>query len=346
MNALRKHLSAIKGGRLAQIAAPARRQCTLLLSDVAVDAPDAIGSGPTLPDSTTLAECHRLLAQLQSATALPPSITAFFASPRCTETPKADDPAFERSHWQVLLSSDDLAAAAAAAARSLGFHTAIDNTCDEWEYREAALYLLERSDSLQRQHRRTCLVSAGEVQVALPPNGSGEGGRNQQFALWCAAELARRGQAATVLSAGSDGIDGHSSAAGAVCDADDVARAHQLGLSVDEALAGYNTAPLLHALGADIVTGPTGNNLRDLRLILTDLADTPERIITPPHSRVCRSHRSQSAPRPRCAARSYPAAPLRSPSSRTPLAESCFRETDTAPAPSDRASTPPASCCR
>jgi glycerate 2-kinase len=270
MNALRKHLSAIKGGRLAQLTAPARHQCTLLISDVAAADPDAIGSGPTLPDSTTLAACHALLAKLHATTTLPPSVTAFFSGPHCVETPKITDPAFRRAHWQVILSSDDLAQAAATAARALGFHTEIDNACDEWEYRETARYLLDRSAALRRQHPRTCLITAGEIQVALPPNVSGEGGRNQQFALWCAAELIRRHQTATVLSAGSDGIDGQSSAAGAVCDPDTIQRAHLLGLSVDEALARFNTSPLLRALGADIVTGPSANNLRDLRLFLTD----------------------------------------------------------------------------
>jgi glycerate 2-kinase len=269
MNALRKHLSAVKGGRLAQLAAPARHQCTLLISDVAAADPDAIGSGPTLPDSTTLAECHALLAKLHATTTLPPSITSFFSSPRCVETPKITAPAFRRAHWQVILSSDDLAQAAAAAARALGFHTEIDNACDEWEYRKAARYLLDRSAALQRQHPRTCLITAGEIQVSLPPNLSGEGGRNQQFALWCAAELARRNQHATVLSAGSDGVDGQSTAAGAVCDPDTLRRAHLLGLSVEDALARFNTSPLLRALAADIVTGPSSNNLRDLRLLLT-----------------------------------------------------------------------------
>jgi len=281
MNALRKHLSAVKGGRLAQAAAAARLQCTLLLSDVAAANPDAIGSGPSLPDSITLAGCRALLAKLPPAVVLPASIAAFFASPRCSETPKPTDPAFHRAHWRVILSSDDLAQAAATAARTLGFHVEIDNTCDEWEYRDAARYLLDRAAALERQHLRSCLISVGEVQVALPPNPlpdlphalpnpPGEGGRNQQFALWCANELLRRGTTGTILSAGSDGVDGRSSAAGAVCDSSSIARATRLGLSVDEALARFNTAPLLRSLGDAIVTGPTGNNLRDLRLVLNE----------------------------------------------------------------------------
>jgi glycerate 2-kinase len=269
MNALRKHLSAVKGGRLAQAAAAARLQCTLLVSDVPSANSDAIASGPSLPDSTTLAECHTLLAKLQHTNALPASIASFFDSPLCVETPKSADPAFDRAHWRVILSSDDLAQAAAVAADALGFHVEIDNTCDEWEYREAARYLLDRIASLQRQHSRGCLISTGEVAVTIPPH-AGEGGRNQQFALWSAAELAHRGEHGTILSAGSDGIDGRSSAAGAVCDTNSIARASQLGLSVEAALAYFDSSPLLRALGDDIVTGPTANNLRDLRLLLSD----------------------------------------------------------------------------
>jgi hydroxypyruvate reductase len=269
INAVRKHVSAVKGGRLAVAASLAHAQVTLLVSDVPDAAPDAIGSGPSLPDTTTLADCRSLLLHVAASAALPLPVLDFFASPLCKETPGPGDPAFARAAWSVILSSDHLAAAAASAAQAAGYHVEIDNTCDEWEYRAAARHLLDRSAALARLHPRTCLISVGEVGVALPPN-PGEGGRNQQFALWCAAELARRGQTATVLSAGSDGIDGHSTAAGAGCSEQTVAQAAQLGLSVDETLATFNTAPLLRRLQADITTGPTGNNLRDLRLILTD----------------------------------------------------------------------------
>jgi hydroxypyruvate reductase len=185
------------------------------------------------------------------------------------ETPKAHDAAFTNASWSVILSGEHFVAAAANAAQVAGFHTEIDTVCDEGEYRDTARELLDRSAALAQQHPRTCMVSVGEVAVELSAH-PGEGGRNQQFALWCAAELARRGQRATVLSAGSDGIDGHSAAAGAVCDEHTVERAAQRGLSVETALTGFDTAPLLRSLGADIVTGPSGNNLRDLRLILTD----------------------------------------------------------------------------
>jgi hydroxypyruvate reductase len=261
MNALRKHFSAVKGGRLAQAAAAARIQYTLLVSDVPAHLPDAIGSGPSLPDSSTLADCRQLLSGLNAA--LPQSVAAFFHGPLCVETPKRQDPAFARAHWAIVSSSEHLAQAAAAAALHAGFHAEIDNRCDEWEYREAARYLIERGLQLAAAHGRCCLISVGEVGVTLPAH-VGEGGRNQQFALWCAVELARRGIRATVLSAGSDGIDGNSAAAGAVCDASTVASPCE----VDSALRRFDTAPLLRSLGAAVETGPTGMNLRDLRLLL------------------------------------------------------------------------------
>ena len=269
MNALRKHLSAVKGGRLAVAASAARMQCTLLVSDVPAASPDAIASGPSLPDSTTVADTRRLFRKLQGSGRVPEAVAKWFDDSELPETPKGGDAAFARAHWQVILSSDHLAEAAARAAEAAGFHVEIDNTPDDWEYQDAAKYLLQRSRELAEQHERVCLVSVGEVNIAIPAE-HGEGGRNQQFALWCAAELAQRGTQTTVLSAGSDGVDGHSSAAGAVCDETTVERASALGFSVKDASAQFHAAPLLKAVGDAIVTGPTGNNLRDLRLVLME----------------------------------------------------------------------------
>ena len=270
MNALRKHMSAVKGGRLAVAAAAAGWQCTLLVSDVPPTAPDAIASGPSLPDSTTVEDCLMLFPRLQEScgSGLPPSVVEFFCSERLPETPKEGDAAFRRASFDVILSGDHLAQAAAEAARAAGFHVVIDNACDDWEYRDAARYLLNRSASLARDYARSCVVSVGEVGVAIDAD-AGEGGRNSQFALWCAREVMGR-SVTTILSAGSDGVDGQSSAAGAVCDETTAGRVAQLGLSVDEALTRFDSGPVLRAVGDAIETGPTGNNLRDLRLILTE----------------------------------------------------------------------------
>ena len=192
MNTLRKHLSAVKGGRLAVAARAARMQCTLLVSDVPVASPDAIASGPSLPGNATVADAQRLFRKLQECGRVPDSVAAWFQDAALPPTPGSEDEAFARAHWQVILSSDHLARAAAQAAVAAGFHAwYIDNTPDDWEYRDAARYLLQRSACSGRgQQERTCLISVGEVGVSLPAD-AGEGGRNQQFALWCATELAR-----------------------------------------------------------------------------------------------------------------------------------------------------------
>ena len=236
---------------------------TMLISDVPVGMPDAIGSGPSLPDSTSLAECRGLLRGLE----LPVSVAKFFSGTLCVETPKLGDGCFARAHWDVVSSSEHLAAAASKAARAAGFRVEIDNGCDEWEYRDAGRYLIDRGLEISGGPDRVCLISVGEVGVTLPAE-TGEGGRNQQFALWCAAEMARRGMEATIASVGSDGIDGNSQLAGAVCDEDTAGREAELGLNVEEALERFDAAPLLKAVGAAIETGPTGNNLRDLRMLL------------------------------------------------------------------------------
>ena len=266
MNALRKHLSAVKGGRLALAAHPAT-QCTLLVSDVPGNALHVVGSGPTLPDPSTIHDCRQILARNTESLTLPEKVARFFAGP-IPETPKQDHPAFLRSSAFTLLSSDDLCREAADQAALEGFHVIIDNTCDEWTSDDAAAYLLDRISNLRSLHPRVCLLSAGEVSVKVPqPHGIG--GRNQHFALTCALRLAHTSDPITVLSAGSDGIDGNSTAAGAVADQTTVARAAALGLDPAAALARFNSNAIFTALGDTVVTGPTGNNVRDLRILLS-----------------------------------------------------------------------------
>jgi hydroxypyruvate reductase len=146
-----------------------------------------------------------------------------------------------------------------------GFAIEVDNTCDDWDYADAADYLLKKLRNLRKGVSRVCLISGGEVTVKVTRQG-GVGGRNQQFALYCASKISR--EHITVLSAGTDGIDGNSPAAGGVVDGSTGERASGLGLSVAEALREFNAYPVLNALGDAITTGPTGNNIRDLRILL------------------------------------------------------------------------------
>jgi glycerate 2-kinase len=263
INTIRKHLSAVKGGRLAQAASPAQ-QVSLLVSDVPDSTPDALASGPTMPDSTTVGDCYRLAEKYDLPKQFPSSTRELFARHALEETPKSDDPAFHRARWWPVLSNQSAIEEASTAAERDGFIVQVDNSCDDWDYAEAADYLLQKVRELRKQFSPVCLISGGEVTVKVT-NG-GVGGRNQQFALACAEKIA--GENIAVLSAGTDGVDGNSSAAGAVADGTTLDRARNRGLDARSALAGFDAFPLFQALGDTIVTGPTGNNLRDLRILL------------------------------------------------------------------------------
>jgi hydroxypyruvate reductase len=266
INAVRKHLSAVKGGRLAQAAYPAQ-QVSILVSDVPDDTPDALASGPTMPDSTSIHDCERIAAKYNLVDQFPSSVADLFRQHALDETPKSDDPAFVRARWWTVLSNKVGIDEAVAAATRAGFAVEVDNSCDDWPYDKAADYLLNRLRELRRSVFRVCLISGGEVTVTV--RNGGVGGRNQQFVLACAEQIS--GDDITVLSAGTDGIDGNSPAAGAVVDGSSLARAGERAGSVEavrHVLSSFNAYPFLDALGDTVITGPTGNNLRDLRILL------------------------------------------------------------------------------
>jgi glycerate 2-kinase len=263
INTIRKHLSSVKGGRLAK-AAYAARQVSILVSDVPHNAPDALASGPTMPDSTTVQDCHAIVAKHKILEQFPASVREIFERGALEETPKSDDPAFVNARWWTILSNAALLEAAGREAMQQGFLVEIDNSCDDWDYAKAADHLLDRLRELRRKHERVCLLSGGEVSVHVQNGGTG--GRNQQFALYCAGKIS--GENIAVLSAGSDGIDGDSTAAGAIADGTTLKRAKARELDVAAHLSAFNAYPFFDALGDAIITGPTGNNLRDLRILL------------------------------------------------------------------------------
>ncbi len=277
INCARKHFSAVKGGRLA-LAAP--RESALLaffVSDVPGLHLADLGSGPVLPDPTTVEQCRAVLEHYALVEQFPASVQHFFQQSSLPETPKPG--AFPLSAC-TLLDANNLIQAARAYAAELGFRVGVDNTCDDWEYMAAARYLLERLHALRQpgnadsaapdlpQPKYVCLLSAGEVTVRVQ-EPSGVGGRNQQLALYAATQMKAADAPIVLLSAGSDGVDGNSPAAGALVDTETLARAAQLGLDAQLALARFDTYPLFDALGDTVMTGPTGNNLRDLRILLT-----------------------------------------------------------------------------
>lgn len=265
MNTLRKHLSAVKGGRLAEFAALSTK-CTLLVSDVPEAMTDVIGSGPTVPDSSTREQCWQVMRRPELKT-VPQRVRDALESAELPETPKNDLECFRNAHARVVLSTATMLSAAAEACERYGFHAVVDNTCDDWDHRDAAEYLLQRARELSREHPRLCLLSGGEVSVRVG-GGPGSGGRNQQFALYCASLLQRNADAISVLSVGTDGVDGNSPAAGAVVDATTVERCERGGLDVHDALRRFDAYPLLQSIGDVVITGPTGNNVRDLRIVM------------------------------------------------------------------------------
>jgi glycerate 2-kinase len=264
INAVRKHLSAVKGGRMAR-AAQGAQQVSIMVSDVPENALDSLSSGPTMPDSSTVDDCYRIAREYNLLPELPGSVRELFERRALEETPKKHDPAFARSRWWPVLSNDTAEKAAAAAASRDGFAVEIDHSCDDWDYARAADHLLGRLRTMRQGVSRACIISGGEITVKVPAN-AGLGGRNQHFALFCAQQIA--GENIVVLSAGTDGIDGTSPAAGAVVDGTTLERAKKAGLDPGLHFAEFNSFPLFERLGDAIQTGPTGNNVRDLRVLM------------------------------------------------------------------------------
>ena len=265
INVVRKHLSATKGGRLAA-AAPASMKITLGVSDVPQGYESALASGPTLPDPTTVADAHGVVARYHLLPALPASIREIFEKQRLRETPKESDPAFARAHFSLLLGTHDLLHAAHHALEGVGIYCIADNTTDNWPVDKAADHLLGLLESTKSSDpkQRCAIVAGGEV--SSPVTGDGMGGRNSAFVLACVPKIA--GKNITVLSAGTDGIDGNSPAAGAVADGETLARARAKGLDPVDFQKRSDAFNFFSALEDAIIIGPTGNNLRDLRILI------------------------------------------------------------------------------
>jgi glycerate 2-kinase len=277
VNTVRRFFSGVKGGRLAEAAGNSDK-LTLLLADVPLREMEAVASSPTLPNQTPLSACAEVLARFHLLEVFPASVRRFFEellAGRWPLPPSAESKVFQNAQFRVLLSNHDFVDAAQKAAERLGYEVTIDNTCDDWDYEAASRYLLDRFHALRAESSRTCLISSGELSVKLPAE-HGCGGRNQQFALTCAFDLARfEGLPLVVLSAGSDGIDGNSPAAGAMADTTTLARARQQNFDPEAHRRHFDACPLFTAIGDSIVTGPTGNNLRDLRIFLAAPATQP-----------------------------------------------------------------------
>ncbi len=265
INVLRKHLSAVKGGRLAERAYPAR-QLTIFISDVPDDLPSMVASGPTMPDESTTEQAYELAERDNLARQFPASIRGFFERRELPETPKPGDPRFANSHYFSLLSNRDAVQAALAAAIKLGFVAEIERGTWDADYRQVVLSNVAALDALSQAHKgkAVCLVVGGEV--ICPVTGPGMGGRNQAFVLYAAQHIS--GQHCVALSAGTDGRDGNSPTSGAVADGQTVSRAQGRGLDPAGYLAGSDAYSFFRTLGDTLDTGFTDNNVRDVRIWL------------------------------------------------------------------------------
>ena len=264
LNAVRKHTSRIKGGQLARLAAPARVEA-LMLSDVIGDDLDTIGSGPTAPDATTFEKVAQILEKYGLAEKVPLSIRDRIDAGRrgeIEETPKTGDECFMRVRNTIVGSNRLALAAAAQKARALGFRTAILSSSIEGETREIA----RMHAAVARDARPgTCIITGGETTVTL--RGNGLGGRNQEFVLAAALDIAGL-EETVILSAGTDGSDGPTDAAGAIADGDTVRRNPEARRYLD-ANDSYHYFESLHDL---ILTGPTNTNVMDVHVILVGKA--------------------------------------------------------------------------
>ncbi len=271
INAVRKHISAIKGGQLARLAAPAT-VIALLLSDVTGDSLDVIGSGPVAPDASTFLDAHRVLEKYDLLGRVPESVRRRLSDGllgRVEETPKLGDPAFLRVQNLVVGSNRLAVDAAAGRARSLGFRTLVLSTFIEGETRDVArvhaAIVREILASGRPVRRPACVISGGETTVTI--RGPGVGGRNQEFAL--AAAIALDGlRDVVVLSAGTDGTDGPTDAAGALAAGSSLSTARLLGLDAGRYLERNDSYRFFEALGDLLVTGPTRTNVMDVRILL------------------------------------------------------------------------------
>ena len=271
INVLRKHLSAVKGGRLARAAFPAG-MVTLIVSDVVGDDLDVIASGPTVPDASTFGACWDIIERYGIRDQLPKNVVRHLkagVAGKAPETPKQETADWGRAVNIIVANNFQAIRAAARKAELMGYTPLILSSCMEGETREVAKVhgaiareVIARGHPI---HAPACILSGGETTVTL--KGRGKGGRNQEFALAAAPSIA--GPAPVVLlSAGSDGTDGPTNAAGALADHTTIQRATDLGLDLQAHLDNNDAYPFFQQLDDLVITGPTRTNVMDIRVML------------------------------------------------------------------------------
>ena len=267
INAVRKHISRIKGGQLAELASPAMVEA-LLLSDVIGDSLDVIGSGPTAPDASTFGDALAILDKYHIRESVPTSVRERIelgASGGIAETPKPGDPVFRHVRNTIVGSNRLALDAAARRARALGFHTLALASEIEGETREIARMHAAIAREIARSGHPVkppaCIVTGGETTVTL--KGGGLGGRNQEFVLAAAIDIAGT-PGVVVFSAGTDGTDGPTDAAGAIADGETLSRNPEARRYLND----NNSYRYFESLGDLAITGPTNTNVMDVRIVL------------------------------------------------------------------------------
>ena len=271
INALRKHLSRVKGGRLAKLAFPSTL-ISLILSDVIGDDLDTIASGPTVPDESTFADCMKILDKYDMRGKIPNSVVELLekgAKGEVEETPKPGDPAFQQTQNLIVSSNIHAIQAANRKADELGYNSLILSTFVEGETKEAARVHAAVAKEILKTgnpvHRPACVISGGETTVTI--RGKGLGGRNQEFVLAAAIDIDGL-ENVIILSVGTDGTDGPTDAAGAVADGSTVSRAREKGMDAEHFLRENDSYHFFKPLEDLIITGPTHTNVMDLRLVM------------------------------------------------------------------------------
>lgn len=269
MNIVRRHLSAVKGGKLAT-AAPHSQQVSLYISDVNSDDLTTVASGPTLPDNSTIEDFQRIIERYDLMSQFPATVTKAIKAGLRTEVA-----ATQTTPQHLLLMDNRRAMLEAKQIAEQEFGFTVELAEDQVEGHVEALMLthierivlLQASQAKQPGSNGVCLISGGEA--ICPVRGNGQGGRNQEFILRAAIQMDLfQTQNVVALSAGTDGIDGHSPAAGAIADAETIRRAAAQGISAETHLIHSDSFNFFNSLGDAIIIGPTGNNVRDLRILL------------------------------------------------------------------------------
>lgn len=269
LNTVRKHLSRVKGGRLAQIAFPAEI-ISLMISDVIGDRLDVIASGPTAPDTTTYHDAIAVIDKYGLTGKIPDNVMNILDRGRdglIPETPSDEDKIFRNIQNIIVGSNRKAIEAARSRAGEIGIDAVVLSSEITGEARDVGRWLAEKAREVKRENRGrpACLISGGETTVTV--TGSGLGGRNTEMALSFALEIAGT-EGITMLSAGTDGTDGPTDAAGAIVDGQTVAQARNSGLNPDAFLDNNDSYNFFKAVDSLLITGPTGTNVMDLQIIV------------------------------------------------------------------------------